>query len=411
MEPNEEEEEVDWLAWYRGSPSTDELKKELLFATPDKENPKSIWVEKKTTGSGEQKVESGGKREESDAEIVEGCVSEVPEPLRPNEGRVSYIEDTKPEDKSEKGEEAVKPENLKGGFDEDALKGDSESEYDEDEVAEVSSDDQQIEDEENVMRGDYVNSTEETTGGIGSVERVSAQNGDKVLGDNYVDMRDGVGSEDKKEVGKLGHDVNCVSLGLDTVDSLDDDILGEGHRSTACAQKVFDSMSKPKSWASLLARRSSGSSLSFIEPSESDESFGHGSEECSFNKPAKIQEDILQEGGCENESEGKRVEVDPFGEQGEWTVVGKRKVLGQDKKALGPNRVKRHEGGEFQGVKQGNSQTYRGRFVHQPVTRHRASSHRCSVVDHPILQPGPSVPPRRLAALACCPVPLPLYPA
>ncbi|KAL6988738.1 hypothetical protein U1Q18_014492 [Sarracenia purpurea var. burkii] len=26
-------------------------------------------------------------------------------------------------------------------------------------------------------------------------------------------------------------------------------------------------------------------------------------------------------GGCEKESEGKRVEVDPFGVQGEWTVV------------------------------------------------------------------------------------------
>ncbi|KAL6988739.1 hypothetical protein U1Q18_014493 [Sarracenia purpurea var. burkii] len=130
-------------------------------------------------------------------------------------------------------------------------------------------------------------------------------------------------------------------------------------------------------------------------------SFGHGSEECIFNKPAKIQEDILQVGGCKKESEGKRVEVDPFGEQGKWTVVGKRKVLGQDKRFLGPNRVKRHdEGGEFQGVKQGNSQTYRGRFVHQPDIRHRAPSHRCSVVDHPILQPVPSVPPRSPAALA-----------
>ncbi|KAL6991788.1 hypothetical protein U1Q18_009899 [Sarracenia purpurea var. burkii] len=193
---------------YWGSPSTDELKKELRFATPDKENPKSIWVEKKTTGLGKQKAESGGKREVSD---TEGCASEVPEPLRPNEGLVS--EDTKPEDKSGKGVEAVIPEKLKGGFDEVALKVVPESEYDED-----------------------AGLKEEATGGIGSAERVLAQNGDKV-------------------------------------------------------------------------------------------------------------------GGCKKESEGKRVEVDPFGEQGEWTVVGKRKALGQDKKFLGPYRVKRHEGGEFQGVK------------------------------------------------------------
>ncbi|KAL6957273.1 hypothetical protein U1Q18_040531 [Sarracenia purpurea var. burkii] len=76
-------------------------------------------------------------------------------------------------------------------------------------------------------------------------------------------------------------------------------------------------------------------------------------------------------GGCEKESEGKRVEVDPFG-----------------------------------GVKQGNSQTYCGRYVHQPVIRHRDPPHRCLVVDHPVLQPGPSAPPRSSAALACCPVPL-----
>ncbi|KAL6988740.1 hypothetical protein U1Q18_014494 [Sarracenia purpurea var. burkii] len=83
---------------------------------------------------GEQKGESGGKREDSDAEI-ECCVSDVLEPLRPDEGRVSYVEDPKPEDKSGKGAEAVKPVKLKGGVHEDA---------------EVSSDDQQIKNEGNV---------------------------------------------------------------------------------------------------------------------------------------------------------------------------------------------------------------------------------------------------------------------
>ncbi|KAL6956842.1 hypothetical protein U1Q18_040550 [Sarracenia purpurea var. burkii] len=55
-------------------------------------------------------------------------------------------------------------------------------------------------------------------------------------------------------------------------------------------------------------------------------------------------------GGCEKESEGKRVEVDPFGVQGEWTVVG-----------------------EFVDL---------------------------------LWEPGPSAPPRSSAAPACCPVPL-----
>ncbi|KAL6956840.1 hypothetical protein U1Q18_040548 [Sarracenia purpurea var. burkii] len=164
----------------------------------------------------------------------------------------------------------TKGEVLKGGLDEDASKDETESVCEEGEVAEDLGDVQQIGEEEDGVRGDSVNGTEEAMRKIGSTENVSTQNGDKV-------------------------------------------------------------------------------------------------------------------GGCEKVNEGKRAEVDPFEEQGEWTVVGKRKALCHDNKAMSLNRVKRYEGREFQGFKQGNLQTYRGRFVHQPVARPRAPSNRCSVAAQPVL--------------------------
>ncbi|KAL6957214.1 hypothetical protein U1Q18_040472 [Sarracenia purpurea var. burkii] len=90
----------------------------------------------------------------------------------------------------------------------------TESEYDVDEDAEDSSDVQKIEDVEDVVRGDSVIKIEDATGTIGSAEKVSAQNVDKVLGDINVDMRDGVGSKDKEDVGKLGHDVIIMIFGV-----------------------------------------------------------------------------------------------------------------------------------------------------------------------------------------------------
>ncbi|KAL6956918.1 hypothetical protein U1Q18_040625 [Sarracenia purpurea var. burkii] len=365
----------------------------------------------------------------------------------------------------------------------------TESEYDVDEDAEDSSDVQKIEDVEDVVRGDSVIKIEDATGTIGSAEKVSAQNVDKVLGDINVDMRDGVGSKDKEDVGKLGHDVIIMifgvkdiglqltltrcsticrnldpgllywlaealahlypSLSLQSDESVladDRDLVEEGNPRSVTplavgdlfgsksSDAIRDKKEKPISSCepelSNGAGVSVGKEVSVPKPvvdgkggkleipifgdevikfagthmdlekrehkvaSEGDDgaedgftsemggfeserdgerdvaesktekgrttnrgslpvlqpqsqSFGHGSKECSFHKPAKIQEDVLQFGGCEKESEGKRVGVDPFGEQGEWTVVGKRKALGQDKKAMSPNRVKRHEGAHF----------------------------------------------------------------
>ncbi|KAL6965364.1 hypothetical protein U1Q18_036420 [Sarracenia purpurea var. burkii] len=40
------------------SPSTDELRKELNFVSPVKVNPKSIWVEKRSTGAVKEEVEA-----------------------------------------------------------------------------------------------------------------------------------------------------------------------------------------------------------------------------------------------------------------------------------------------------------------------------------------------------------------
>ncbi|KAL6995390.1 hypothetical protein U1Q18_005527 [Sarracenia purpurea var. burkii] len=79
---------IEWLAWYRGSPSTEELRRELKFATPIKSvlgeevNPRLVWTEQGTKNYSGPKILN---RELKFATPIKGVFGEgVAAPVVPN---------------------------------------------------------------------------------------------------------------------------------------------------------------------------------------------------------------------------------------------------------------------------------------------------------------------------------------